>query len=139
MSRDIIYHQQEHEWRTGVFVALLFGLVKKWWETNFLKWPEPYITNSEGLAIFLRSLGFLAAPSSFSNKQECRQVFWGLKTCYIFYLLALYDTSLVFFQNYSVSLVFNICIGKFVCISNRFTSQRFISRGTPGFVWMLIV
>jgi hypothetical protein len=35
---------------------------------NGLSHPGSYITNSEGLAIFLRSLGFLAAPSSFSNK-----------------------------------------------------------------------
>jgi hypothetical protein len=35
---------------------------------NGLSYPSSCIANSEGLAIFLRSLGFLAAPSSFSNK-----------------------------------------------------------------------
>jgi len=42
---------------------------------NVLIHPCSYTTYSEALAIFLRSLGFLAASSSFSNKEECRQVF----------------------------------------------------------------
>jgi hypothetical protein len=35
---------------------------------NGLSHPGLYTTNSEALAIFLRSLGFLAVPSSFSKK-----------------------------------------------------------------------